>query len=284
MRSIPLLSCLITISVILLVSACGHKGTMNKSQSEKALKVFDSELLGTVAGISQTEGWAVFLGLLRSDSTPPEGDSAISDHLPPGLPVANSFIQSVLNRFPLNFEQDYFKNGIKVCSVSSYFRQKPDSSFYIRKLIFIKPCYLDIRCLYSKGQLHHTYRINFIFSIRDTTGTFLDGTIRAGISRPDKGFMQITTVHAEVKFFDLVFSGNGDFSGLKPGTREAWDHFMRTRNIKVYDYASSRYIGRFEYAGQDNDKKADLIFVFSDGSSEPASACFSTYSIWRSRD
>ncbi|MEI7491004.1 MAG: hypothetical protein WCK92_06390 [Bacteroidota bacterium] len=283
MKAKPLLSCSIGVSVILLVSACGHKEVMNKSQAEKALRVFDSELLGTAAGISQTDGWAVFMGLLRSDSLPFEGDGTISDRLPHDLPFANSFIQSVLNKFPLNFRQDYFKNGKKICSVNSYFKPKPDSSFYIRNLIFIKPCCLEMRCLYTKGQLHHTYRLNLVFSIRDTTGTFLDGRIRADILRPDKGFMQITTMHAEVKFFDLFFSGNGDFSGLKPGTNDSY-HFISAGNLKVYDYASSRYIGRLEYAGKDNKKKADLIFVFSDGSIKPASACFSIYSMLGSKD
>ncbi|MCX6282633.1 MAG: hypothetical protein NTW31_00105, partial [Bacteroidetes bacterium] len=99
-----------------------------------------------------------------------------------------------------------------------------------------------------------------------------------------KGDMQITAIHAEVKLFDLFFSGDADFSGLKPGTPEAWNNFINTSSIKVYDYSSSRYIGRFQFAEKDNEKKTDVLFVFADGSKAPASACFSIYSMLKSKD
>ncbi|MCX6282620.1 MAG: hypothetical protein NTW31_00040, partial [Bacteroidetes bacterium] len=171
MRSNCLKICLQSLIVIILASACRHEQTMNKSHAEKALRIFDSELLGTAVGISQTDGWTVFLGLLRSDSIPFPGDRKISDSLPIALPIANSFFQSVFQKFPLNFNQDYFKNGKKVCSINSYFKTNTDSAFYIRKLIFIRPCNLEMKCLYIRGQWHHSGRIYLVISVWDTTGT-----------------------------------------------------------------------------------------------------------------
>ena len=289
-------TCLLIILIILLITACNHKRGMNKSLAEKALRVFDSELLGTVAGIMQTDGWVVFSALLKSDSTPVSGSMPvsgsipesgripISDSVPTTLSLANSIFPAVFQKIPLNFNQDYFKNGKKVCAVNYYFKINPDSSFYIRKVIFIKPCSLEMKCLFTTDKLHHSQRIILIVSGRDTSGNFLEGRIRASIITGNKGFIQVKTLHAEVKLFDLFFFVDADFSRMKPGSRETWSDFIRNSKIEVSDYSSGQYIGRFEMAEKDKKKTRDLLFVFSDGSREPASACFSSYSMLRSKD
>jgi len=267
-----------------MIAACGHRQAMNKSGAEKALRVFDSELLGTVVGIMQTEGWVVFSGLLTSDSIPDTGNIRISGKTPINLSLATGIFPAAFLKLPLNFNQEYFKNGKQVCAVNYYYKTNPDSSFYIKKAIFIKPCSLEIRCFYITDKKHHCGRINIVVSGRDSAGSFMEGRIRGRLLTGDKGIIQAEDLHAEIKLFDLFFSVNADFPRMKPNSHEIWTDYIRFCDIKVSDYLSGRYIGRFETPEKNNLQNNNLVFVFSDGSKEPASACFSSYSLLKSKD
>lgn len=242
---------LLIISIILLISACTHQKKMNKSGAERALRVLDSELIGTVAGIMQTDGWEIFSGLLTSDSM------RINES-----PVNNLF-SSVLLKIPMNFNQEYFKNGKKVCAVNYYFKKNQDSSFYLRKLIFIKPLSLELQCFCTTNNLNHSGRITLVVSGRDTTGNFLQGRIRGRVITGSKGLLQAETLHADLKLFQLFFTVDADFSHLKPGNRQMWSDFLNNSSIEVTDYSSGWYIGRFELAEKDKEKKKEFIFHFS---------------------
>jgi hypothetical protein len=268
-------TCFLVISIIILTAACRHKQTMNKSGAEKALLVFNSELLGTAFGIMHTEGWGVFSGLLKSDSIPVSGNIPISDSPPINLSPADNIFSAVFQKIPLNFNQEYVKNGKKVCAINYYYKINPDSSFYIRKVIFIKPCSLEMKCLCITDKLHHSGHINLVVSGRDTAGNFLEGRIRAHMITGNKGFLQADAMHADVKLFGLFFSADTDFSRMKPGSREMWSDFIRNCSIEVSDYSSGQYLGRLVLAEKDKGKNRDFLFVFSDGSREPASAYFS---------
>ena len=264
--------------------SCRHKQAMNKSRAEKALRVFDSELIGTAFGITQTDGWVVFTGLLKSGSMPVPGNNPISVSPPVNLLPANSILSTVFMKIPLNLNQEYFKNGKKVCVINSYFKINPDSSFYVRKMIFINPCSLEMKCLFMPDKLHHSGRISLVVSGKDTAGNFLEGHIRVSFLSGNEGFLRAGSLQAEVKLFDLFFSVDADFSLLKPGSRETWSDAFRYCRIEVSDYSSGQYIGHLEPAEKDKEKNSDIMFVFSDGSRIPASACFSSFSMLKSKD
>jgi len=234
--------------------------------------VFNSELLGTAVGIMQTEGWVVFSGLLTSDS------------LPVNILPANSMFTSVFQKIPLNFNKEYFKGGKKVCAINCYYKNNPDSSFYIRKLIYIRPCLLGIQCFYAPGKTDRTGHIYAIITGKDTTGTFLKGRLSVSVISRNKSCLLPQDLHAQITLFDLLFSIDADLSGMKCRNRDLWNDVMSKSNIEVFDNSSDRYMGRFELSGKDKEKKKDLFFVFSDGSQEPAAAYFSLFSILKSKD
>lgn len=271
-------------SIILITSACRQRQGMNKSRAEKALRVFDSELIGTAAGIMQTDGWDVFSGLLRSDNVPGSGNIPVWDSLPVDLSPAHSILPVVLRKIPINFNREYFKNGKKVCAVNSYFKTNPDSSFYIRMVIFIKPCSLEIKCLCIPDKLHGSKRINIIVSGQDTVENFLDGRMRLIVLTGEKGSLHAETLNADVKLFDLYFSVNADYSQMKHGSRDIWSDLIRKSIIEISDNTSGQYIGCLEFAEKDKKKDKEFLFVFSDGSREPVSAYFSFCSMLRSKD
>ncbi|MCX6282190.1 MAG: hypothetical protein NTU51_09520 [Bacteroidetes bacterium] len=269
---------------ILFNTACIHRQSMNKSKAEKALKVFDSELIGTLAGLSQTDGWEALSALLKSDSITNAGDRISSDSLPVAFPGTNNIITSVFLKIPLNFRQEFFKNGKTVCTVNSYFRSNPDSSFYIRRLIYINPCSFEIKCFCIPDKGSHTLRMTLLVTGRDTAGFFLYGRMMVSFVTRQKKSFHTNTLQAGITLFELKFSMDADFSQMKPGSQETWGDLIRLENIKVRDKTSGQYIGRFEWPEKDNLKNDDLLFVFADGSKEPASACFSFYSMLSSKD
>jgi hypothetical protein len=169
---------ILLIPVIFLTSACGHKHSMSKPLAERSLKVFDSELIGKVFGIMQTDGWIAFSGLLKSDSNA-------------NLPLPNCIFPCIFLNFPLNFNKEYYKHGIKVCAGNSYSKTNPDSSTYIKDVIFIKPCSFKMRCLFATDRLHHSGRITLIIYGRDTSGNFLESLIRGRILIENNGLIQV---------------------------------------------------------------------------------------------
>ena len=260
------------IPVLLLTAACGHKQPMSKPLAERSLKVFDSELIGKAFGIMQTEGWNVFSDLLKSDSNPAD------------IPQPKRIFPGIFLDIPLDFNREYYKHGTKVCAVNYYSKTNPDSSFYIRKVIFIKPWSLEMQCFYTTDILHHRGRITLAIYGRDTAGNFLEGRIRGRVSIENKGVIRAEFLHADMKFFNLVFSADAGFNPSNGGSHEIWSDAIRNCTIQVSDLASGQYIGRFELAEKKKAKNRDFLFVFPDGSGKPASACFSWYSILKSRD
>ena len=95
----------------------------------------------------------------------------------------------------------------------------------------------------------------------------------------NKGFLQADELQAEVKLFDLFFFIDADISRIKPGSRETWIDIISKCHIEVSDNSSGQYIGRLILAEKEKGKTRNFLFVFSDGSKEPASVYFS----WLSR-
>lgn len=279
--------CFLLIATMLIPSACRDKHVLNKSRAEKALRIFDSELIGKAMGIMQTDSWDVFSGLLRSDSIPLAGRAAIPGSSfvsgfkpipgvnPPDLSHTNNIFSSALLMIPINFNQEYVKNGEKVYSVNFYYKMNPDSTFYVRKVLFIKPISLEVKCFYTRDRLPRSGRMYLVISARDTSGNFLVGRIRAHILTGNQGFLQADKLHAEVSLFDLFFTADADFSPLKPISRETWTDAIKYCRIEVSDNSSGQYIGRLILEDKQKGKRRNFLFVFSDGSREPASAYFS---------
>jgi len=307
--------CFLIIASMLIPASCRNKNVLNKSRAEKALRVFDSELIGKALGIMQTDGWDVFLGLLRPDSIPLAGRALLpgSSHasgnqpipgtspvsckppvprnshvsVKPPVPGSNlidlsytdNIFSSALLVIPVNFNQEYVKKGEKVCSVNFYFKMNPDSSFYVRKVLFIKPISLEVKCFYTRGRLPRSGRIYLVISAWDTSVKFMGGRISAQILAVNKGFLQVDELHAEVSLFDLFFSADADFSPMKPGSRKTWTDAIKHCRTEVSDNSSGQYLGQLILEDKQKGKQGNFLFVFSDGSREPASAYFS----WLSR-
>jgi len=283
--------CFLVIATLLIPEACRNKQVLNKSRAEKALRVFDNELAGKALEIMQKDGWDIFSGLLRSDSIPVAGivplpgSSPVSGNPPiPGsnpldLSKKDNIFSSGILKIPLNLNQEYIKNGKTVCSVNFYYKVNPDSSFYVRKVLFIKPVSLEVKCFYKRDRLPRSGWMYLVISARDTSGNFLGGRIRVHMLTGNKGFLQAGQLHAEVSLFDLFFSADADFSPLKPGSQATWTDVINQCRIEVSDKSSSQYIGQLILEDKQKGKHRNFLFVFSDGSREPASAYFS----WLSR-
>ena len=264
--------CILLLSLVLVFASCRQRPAMDKEAAEKALKVFDSEVVGTIAGITQTDGWEAFSGLLKSDGKAVDTSSA------------DNFISSVFLMLPFNFNKELTKDGQKICVVQYYYKLNPDSSFYLRKAIYIKPLSLGMQCLYIPGNPEQTGHLILFISGRDTAGQIMEARIRARISNPDKGKVEIEAIRAEVRIFDLSFSVNAGFIHMKAGNRKTWSDYFLNQSIEVSDYRSGRYIGRFESGKNERMKSNELFFIFADGSKKPASVCFSSYSMLKSID
>jgi len=264
--------CILLLPLVLAIVSCRHKPEMDKEAAEKALKVFDSEVVGTIAGITQTDGWEAFSGLLKSDSKAVDSSSA------------DNFISSVFLQMPFNFNKELTKDGQKVCVVQYYYKLNPDSSFYLRKAIYIKPLSLEIQCLYTPGKAEDTGHLILFISGRDTAWQILQARIRARIRTADKGKFEIEAIGAEVRFFDLSFSVNDGFIQMKAGSRKTWSDYFLNQSIEVSDYRSGHYIGRFESEKNERMKSNEIVFIFADGSKKPVSACFSFTGMLKSPD
>ena len=86
--------------------SCRQKPAMDKAHAEKAIRVCDSELVGTIAGMSQTYGWKVFSDLLKSDS------------ILVNLPSADSIFSSVFLKMPFDFNRGFSKTDRKFARYS----------------------------------------------------------------------------------------------------------------------------------------------------------------------
>lgn len=263
---------LLFVTILLLTISCRQKPVMDKARAEKAIRVCDSEVVGTVAGITQTDGWQVFSGLLKSDS------NLVN------LTSADSILSSVFLKIPFDFNREFSKNGQKVCAVRHYYKMNQDSSFYLYKEIFIRPLTIGMNCLYTPSKLHKTGRLNLIISTTDSTGKFMEARIRVLIKTQSKGEMNIDAIQAEIKLFDLVFSINSDFSRLNSGSRKTWSDYLQNQHIEVSDYSSREYIGCFESEEKDSTKRTEFFFIFADGSKEPAAKHFSSLGLLKSQE
>jgi len=151
-------------------------------------------------------------------------------------------------------------------------------------VLYISPCTLEIKCFCSPGKLNHTGHMILSVTGRDSTGNILEGRIRTCILTGDKGLLQASHIQAEIKLFDLFFSTDSDLDNMKAGSKNMWMDIIHDGSIKVSEYSSGRYIGRLEFSGKDKQRKSDLLFVFADGSGEPASTYFTWYSMLKSQD
>jgi hypothetical protein len=119
---------------------------------------------------------------------------------------------------------------------------------------------------------------------RDTSANFLVCRIRGRLSTGNNGIIQAEALHADVKFFDLVYSADADFNRMKPGSHEMWKDVIHNCTIEVSDFTSGQYVGRLELAEKDKLKNREFLFVFPDGSSKHASSCFSSYNLLKPKD